>query len=606
MAKKSLLTWKNKTLGTKIDFDNASYDCVDVSKSWIMYLSDKPWQESAGWGNAKDIYYNWYGTYLDRIPRGNAPKLGDILVMNGQVGGGYGHTGVVIAIDGRNIQIAQQNTFTQQAVYTGWFDAYASNVTGFLRPKIAFNEGGAELEPWQRIVTDGGVHYRKEAKKAGESIQIFNPGDVVDFKGYVRGEAVEGNNVWFVGRHTGFYSWSGGYTDSSTANLPDLTPATAPVLKDTQRQVGSDAMNVRTSAKVDTVNNNFTRLIQPATIVDVKGFVRGQNVDGNDRWFVLTDGTYVWTGGFTNQDTSKLTDLTPKPPTTPTPETPTTPSYPAPTTDPEVTKVYNKKRAIAETYVPADLVSVGGGQTLRREAAESLKLMQEKIQLSPGSGYRSFATQKTLFDNYVAKDGREAAERYSARPGHSEHQTGLTLDFTPIDESFENTSAFKWLVENAHKYGWVLRYPKTEEAITGYMYEPWHWRYVGVTVATDMFNKGERTLEQYYGIEGGGYPSSDPKPTNPVEPTPEQPKPSDPDKDAKAEAAKLLGRQGLLAAISTLIAAVADWVVMQLVGLNLPTEIGVALAGTIYAGLLFIDKWIHENAKTKLKGLIPF
>lgn len=601
MAKKNLVTWKNNSLGQKLDFDNASYDCVDVSKSWIMYLTGKPWQECAGWGNAKDIYANWYATYLDKIPRGNAPKLGDILVMNGQIGGGYGHTGVVIAIDGRNVQIAQQNTFTQQAVYTGWFDAYASNVTGFLRPNAnaPFEAGAATLEPWQRVAGPEGVYYRKEPKRSGEAIELFAGGDVVDFKGFVRGEAVDGNDIWFVGRHTGFYSWSGGYTDSGTHDLVNMTPATEQPLTDTQRKVGSDAMNVRSTPKVDTVNGNVVRLVQPATVIDVKGYTRGQSVDGIDKWFVLTDGTYTWVGGYTNQDLSKLTDLTPVVPPTD-PGTPSQPTYPAPTTDPEITKVYNKKHPVGESYYPTDLVAVGNGQTLRQEAAASLALMQNAQQLGSGSGFRSYATQKTLYEAYVAKDGQEEADRYSARPGYSEHQTGLTMDFTPIDDPFKNTPAYAWLQANAHKYGWVLRYPADKESVTGYISEPWHWRYVGVTVATDMKSKGITTLEEYFNVEGGGYG----EPTKPTEP--EQPKPEDPNKDAKAEAAKLIGRQGLLAAISALIAAVADWVVNQLVGLSLPTEISVALAGVVYAGLLYLDKWIHENAKIKLKGLIPF
>lgn len=609
MAKKSLVTWKDKSLGQKLDFDNASYDCVDVSKSWIMYLTDKNWTECAGWGNAKDIYFNWYDTYLERVPRGNAPQLGDIVVMNGQVGGGYGHTGVVIGIDGRNITIAQQNTFTQQAVYTGVFDAYASYITGFLRPKVAFEAGAPSLEPWQRVVAagSGGVYYRKEPKKGAESIQLFAEGDVVDFKGFVRGESVDGNNIWFVGRYTGFYSWSGAYADSGTHDLADLTPATQPTLSDTQRQVGADAMNVRTSPKVDTVNNNVSRLIQPATIIDVKGYVKGQNVDGIDKWFVLTDGTYTWVGGYTSQDTSKLTDLTPTTPTPTDPGTPTTPSYPAPTTDPEVTKVYNKKHPISENYAPTDLVNVGNGQMLRKEAALSLAMMQDQIQLSPGSGYRSYATQKTLYENYVKQDGQEKADRYSARPGYSEHQTGLTMDFTPITDEFKNSTAYTWLTANAHKYGWVLRYPSNKEAVTGYMSEPWHWRYVGVMVATDMYVHGESTLEEYFEIEGGAYPT----PTDPAEPeepsTPSEPEvPAEPSKNAKAEAAKLLGRQGLLGAVSFLITAVADWAVLQLVGLKLPDQIAIGVAGVVYAGLLYADKWIHENAKVKLKGIIPF
>jgi len=311
---KSLEAWKKSVFGKTIDFDNASYDCVDVSKSWIMYLSDKPWQESAGWGNAKDIYFNWYATYLGRIPRGNAPKIGDIVVMNGNIGGGYGHTGVVVGIDGRNITIYQQNTFTQQPVYTGVFDAYANYITGFLRPKVAFTEGTAALEPYQRIPVSVGARYREQPNTSARIIEVFTPPEAVNFKGFVRGESVDGNDIWFVGRFTGGYSHSSGYTDSSTNGLPDLQPAEKP-LNANQRKVGTDAMNIRSSAKVDTVNNNVIRLIQPGEVITVKGFVVGQNVDGNNRWFVLEDGTFTWSGGYTNQDVANLSDLTPKPPT---------------------------------------------------------------------------------------------------------------------------------------------------------------------------------------------------------------------------------------------------------------------------------------------------
>lgn len=535
MAKKSLATWKRKVLtgSYKVDLDNQSYDCVDVPKDWMEYLTDVSWTKSAGWGNAKDIYANWSRTYLDAIPRGNAPKLGDIVVMNGQVGGGYGHTGVVIAIDGRNIQIAQQNTFTQQAVYTGWFDAYASYITGFLRPKVDFSEGDQELQPYQRIVTDGGVYYRKEPKKAGEQIQLFAAGDVVDFKGFVRGESVDGNNIWFVGRYTGFYSWSGGYKDSGTHDLTDMTPATETPLTDTQRKVGADAMNVRTSAKLDTVNNNVSRLLQPGTVIDVKGYVIGQNVDGNDRWFVLTDGTYTWSGGYTNQDTSKLANLTPQAPVDPTPTQPTDPTPTTPTVpDPLVTAVINKKHPNTPIdYAPTDLVSVGNGQTMRKEAAEAMGKMQTAAiaagaQLTMGSGYRSYATQQTVYGNYVKQDGQEKADTYSARPGFSEHQTGLTMDFSPIADTFAQSKQFTWLMANAHLYGFVLRYAADKTAITGYTYEPWHWRYVGVAAATEMHNKGIRTLEEFYNVPGGLYAGQDP--VTPTDPTPTDPKPTDP------------------------------------------------------------------------------
>jgi hypothetical protein len=517
---KSLEAWKKSVFGKTIDFDNASYDCVDVSKSWIMYLSDKPWQESAGWGNAKDIYFNWYATYLDRIPRGNAPKLGDIVVMNGNIGGGYGHTGVVVGIDGRNITIYQQNTFTQQPVYTGVFDAYANYITGFLRPKVAFTEGTAALEPYQRIPVSVGARYREQPNTSARIIEVFTPPEAVNFKGFVRGESVDGNDIWFVGRFTGGYSHSSGYTDSSTNGLPDLQPAEKPLTAN-QRKVGTDAMNIRSSAKVDTVNNNVVRLIQPGEVITVKGFVVGQNVDGNNRWFVLEDGTFTWSGGYTNQDVANLSDLTPKPPT-PAP----TPVYPAPTSDGLVTAVINKKYPNNPLmYAPGDLVDIGNGQKLRKEAAAAMALMQEAATaagagLVMGSGYRSYSTQDALYSSYVAKDGKEAADRYSARPGHSEHQTGLVMDFAPIADNFAGTKQFAWLTANAHKYGFVLRYPDGKESVTGYMYEPWHWRYIGVTDATAMNAGTKKTLEEYYNVTGGDYAAETPKPPTDPEVTP--------------------------------------------------------------------------------------
>lgn len=523
---KSLQAWKDSVFNKRIDFDNASYDCVDVSKSWIMYLTDKGWQEVAGWGNAKDIYSFWKDTFLSKIPRGNAPQLGDIVVMNGQVGGGYGHTGVVVGIDGRNITIYQQNTFTQQPVYTGVFDAYASYITGFLRPKVAFTVGNAPIESYQRVPVAEGARYRKAPNRGAEIIEVFTPPEAVNFKGFVRGESVDGNAVWFVGRFTGGYSHSSGYTDSSTNGLPDLTPAEQPIA-DNQRKVGSDAMNVRGSAKIDTVNNNVVQLLQPGQVITVKGYVTGQNVDGNDRWFVLENDTYTWSGGYTNQDVGNLPNLTPQAPSEP--STPT-PSYPAPTADPLVRAVVNKKHPNSpESYVPGDLVSIGNGQQLRKEAADAMALMQAAATaagagLVMGSGYRSYETQKTLYANYVKQDGQAAADRYSARAGYSEHQTGLVMDFAPIDDSFANSKQFTWLMANAHKYGFVLRYPVNGESITGYMYEPWHWRYIGVADATAMHEDEVNTLEQFYHVTGGDYEA----PTQPGDPSTPTPDPDDP------------------------------------------------------------------------------
>ena len=118
------------------------------------------------------------------------------------------------------------------------------------------------------------------------------------------------------------------------------------------------------------------------------------------------------------------------------------------------------------------------------------------------SGYRSYWDQKIIYNNYVARDGQANADTYSARPGHSEHQTGLAFDLNTIDDSFTYTEEGKWVHDNCYKYGLALRYPLGKESITGYMHESWHMRYLGVELATKLYNGGDWiTLEEYYGID---------------------------------------------------------------------------------------------------------
>jgi len=117
------------------------------------------------------------------------------------------------------------------------------------------------------------------------------------------------------------------------------------------------------------------------------------------------------------------------------------------------------------------------------------------------SGYRSFEFQKELYDNYFKKDGL-LADTYSARPGHSEHQTGLAFDLNSISDDFQFTNEGIWVHENAYRYGFILRYPKGKEHITGYKYEPWHLRYVGKKLAKILFNDGNWiTLEEYFNLK---------------------------------------------------------------------------------------------------------
>ncbi|MBQ7688730.1 MAG: M15 family metallopeptidase [Clostridia bacterium] len=115
------------------------------------------------------------------------------------------------------------------------------------------------------------------------------------------------------------------------------------------------------------------------------------------------------------------------------------------------------------------------------------------------SGYRSYNRQKRLYNNYAGRDGYAAADKYSARPGHSEHQTGLAMDVNSLSSSFAGTKEGRWLAANAHKYGFIIRYAKNKEAQTGYIYEPWHIRYVGKDLAAAIYHSG-LCLEEFFGI----------------------------------------------------------------------------------------------------------
>ncbi len=118
------------------------------------------------------------------------------------------------------------------------------------------------------------------------------------------------------------------------------------------------------------------------------------------------------------------------------------------------------------------------------------------------SGYRSYYDQKYIYNNYVKNDGQKNADTYSARAGHSEHQSGLAFDLNSISNEFGYTDEGKWVNENCYLYGFIIRYPEGKSSITGYIYEPWHLRYVGVELATKLYNNGDWiTLEEYFGID---------------------------------------------------------------------------------------------------------
>lgn len=177
----------------------------------------------------------------------------------------------------------------------------------------------------------------------------------------------------------------------------------------------------------------------------------------------------------------------------------------------------NKQRRLPADYIPPDLVRVDVPTILvfeevnhlRRAASDALTLMvdaaeaEKAYELLARSGYRSYNTQVMLYDANVREHGEEYASRFSARPGTSEHQSGLVMDISSpvvnyqLTQDFGSTDEGIWIAENAHRFGFIIRYLKGKEDITGYAYEPWHLRYVGTDLASEIYNRG-LTLEEYF------------------------------------------------------------------------------------------------------------
>ena len=173
--------------------------------------------------------------------------------------------------------------------------------------------------------------------------------------------------------------------------------------------------------------------------------------------------------------------------------------------------IVNKSYPLPKDYVPTNTYKNATGLNycttcIDKEAYEKYKEMKADatalgLNIWIQSGYRSYSLQESLYNKYVNRDGKVAADTYSARPGHSEHQTGLAFDLNSISDEFQYTDEGKWVNNNCYKYGYILRYPKGKENITGYKYESWHLRYVGKDLATKLYNNGDWiTLEEHFNL----------------------------------------------------------------------------------------------------------
>ena len=158
--------------------------------------------------------------------------------------------------------------------------------------------------------------------------------------------------------------------------------------------------------------------------------------------------------------------------------------------------IVNKTYAFPRSYEPGGLTSECLNAFYEMQAAAE----EEGLDLYIASGFRSYELQSSLYQRYCDSDGQEAADTYSARPGHSEHETGLAIDLNDISSSFAYTAEGQWVAEHCWEYGFILRYPADKVAITGYMYEPWHIRYLGRDVASAVYSSG-LCLEEYLGVD---------------------------------------------------------------------------------------------------------
>ena len=185
-------------------------------------------------------------------------------------------------------------------------------------------------------------------------------------------------------------------------------------------------------------------------------------------------------------------------------------------TDPSsIWVIVNKQHPlISASYIPVDLTTTVGA-TISNNAVPDFTAMNSAalavgINFTIVSSYRSFDTQNYLYNNYVATYGQAASDTFSARPGYSEHQTGLTVDLGSstgsecnLDDCFSTTTEGQWLSNHANEFGFILRYPSDKTSITGYKSEPWHFRYIGRDLAIKMKNSSITTLEEFFNISGG-------------------------------------------------------------------------------------------------------
>lgn len=348
-----ILNWIAKAPGRAMNPDGRyGYQCVDLVDQYAQDIFGVPWPQSVGGvsgakqllDRAPDAY--WIRT--DNNPNNPSliPSKGDAVVFGGSAINEWGHTAVVDSANTKGMWVIQQDGFAAPLVWVDgswysskpahrvWLPYYGNGtgpISGWLTPKrekLIKTIPAPSLAKNQRV-TAASVNQRTGASRSASVVKTFPADTILDFKGYVRGESVDGNNIWFVGAYSTTYFWSGGFRDKSPHDLADLTPAPKPVptpapapvpaLIPTQRKAAS-AVRYRKAP------NTAAEVIieyKAGDVLNFSKFTRGETVDGNNIWFkgALTAG-YAWSGAFENKSTTGLTEETsvaPAPTPTPSP-----------------------------------------------------------------------------------------------------------------------------------------------------------------------------------------------------------------------------------------------------------------------------------------------
>ena len=309
------MTWQRITSipnGTQI-LNHGSDQCVALANLYhegTIGGSFVPVASAHQWWNNFGSYPTLNQHYFKVSPDQN-PQAGDIFISRyGLYNAPHGHIGIVTrGWDGSTFGTLEQNAGTWR--YVGRYNRTKQNMLGYLRPRN--NPAQVAISSNQRQAGAAPVNRRLDPNTSRPAIDPqLAPGTVGDFDGWIKGENVNGIDIWFRGALSGNWFWSGGFTSQSIDGLSNLNPTT-PAVSGNQRIAGSLPINRRqepntSSAKVDPQ-------IAPGAVVTMAGWAKGESVEGVDTWFKATDGTWAWAGAFTSSGTTNLTDLNAKPPT---------------------------------------------------------------------------------------------------------------------------------------------------------------------------------------------------------------------------------------------------------------------------------------------------